>query len=219
MKPVVIVAAGGLGREAAAVIERSNEWDLIGFLDDQPALAGTEICGKPVLGSIASAADRADVSLLVCAGKGHARRAIVARLRELGVTDNRYATVIAADVHIPESCSIGPGSLLLSGTVLTSDVTLGSHVVVMPGVVLTHDNGVGDFATLCAQVALGGKVSVGEAAYLGMGCLVREGLSVGTESVLGMGAVLLHDLPPGETWIGMPARNISDSSTLQEKVS
>lgn len=215
----MIVAASGLAREAAAVIERSNEWELMGFLDDNPALAGTEISGKPVLGRIAAVQDHPAASLLLCAGKGQSRRAIAARLRGLGVTADRYAALIAPDVHVPTSCSIGGGSILLSGTVLTADVTVGTHVVTMPGVVLTHDNQIGDFATLCAQVTLGGNVVVGEAAYLGMGALVREGLTVGVDAVLGMGSTLLKDLPPGETWVGAPAEDIRRRFNHQEKSS
>lgn len=219
MKQLVIVAAGGLGREAASVVERSAEFDLIGFLDDAPALTGTTVAGAPVLGGLAAVREFPDASLLVAAGKGQGRRAIVGRLRDLGVTADRYATLIAPDVHIPASCTVGHGSILLSGTVLTADVTVGAHVVTMPGVVLTHDDQLCDFATLCAQVALGGNVAVGQAAYLGMGALAREGITLGDESVLGMGSVLLTDLPEGETWVGTPARNILHSSTIQEKAS
>ena len=46
MKQLVIIAAGGLGREAADLVERSEEWDLIGFLDDDPLGGWDEGCGQ-----------------------------------------------------------------------------------------------------------------------------------------------------------------------------
>ena len=219
MKDLVIVAASGLAREAAAVIERSTEWNLIGFLDDAPTLVGAVVADKPVLGGLDAVRDHPGAWLLVCAGKGQARRAIASRLSELGVTSDRYATLIAPDVYLPTTCTVGRGSILLSGTVLTADVAVGTHVVTMPGVVLTHDNRVLDYATLCAQVTLGGNVTVGEAAYLGMGALVRERLTIGENAVLGMGAALLRDLPAGQTWAGVPAEAIRLRTTFQEKVS
>jgi sugar O-acyltransferase (sialic acid O-acetyltransferase NeuD family) len=212
---LLLIAASGLARETAAVVARGSECELVGYLDDAPGLAGTTISSKPVLGGIGAIRQHPKARLLVCAGKGQTRRAIVARLRELGVTDDRFATLVAPDVHVPASCSIGPGSIVLSGTVMTADVSVGAHVVAMPGVVLTHDDVVGDYATLCAGVTLGGSVTVGEAAYLGMGALVRERLTVGAESILGMGSVLLHDLPRGEIWAGLPAGSIHPTTQLE----
>lgn len=216
MTELLIVAAGGLAREVAAVVDHSS-WELIGFLDDDPALSGTTVAGRPVLGAISAVTSFSRASVLVCAGSGQARRAIVGRLLDLGVTDDRYATVVSPDVRVPASCQVGVGSILLGGTVLTADVSVGRHVVAMPGVVLTHDNRIADYATLCARVALGGDVCIGRAAYLGMGALVRERLTVGADSVLGMGAVLLHDLPAGETWAGVPAEPLRTRTAPQEK--
>ena len=73
-------------------------------------------------------------------------------------------------------CTIGHGSIVLPGCVLTCDVEVGDHVVLMPRVVLTHDNSLGDFATLAAGVTLGGNTLIGSAAYLGMNSSVRQGL-------------------------------------------
>jgi len=145
---------------------------------------------------------------VVCAGKGSIRRTIVARLAQLGVGPDRYTKVIDPSVHVPANCSVGLGSILLSGTVLTADVQVGAHVVCMPNVVLTHDDVLSDFATLAAGVVLGGSVLVGEAAYIGMNASVREQRQVGAEATLGMGSVLLTDQPATTTWAGVPAKEI-----------
>lgn len=215
MTELLIVAAGGLAREVAAAVEDSS-WELLGFLDDDPALQGNELAGRRVLGGIESVSSFPDAAILVCAGRGHARRAIVKRLQGQGVTEDRYATVVAPDVRVPTGCEVGAGSVLLSGTVLTADVSIGRHVVAMPGVVMTHDDQIADFATLCARVTLGGNVRIGESAYLGMGSTVRERTEVGAGSILGMGAVLLRDLPEGETWAGTPAQPLRSRHDIQE---
>jgi acetyltransferase-like isoleucine patch superfamily enzyme len=75
-------------------------------------------------------------------------------------------------------------------------------------VTFTHDDDVADFATFAAGVSLGGGVRIGRAAYLGMNSSVRERTSVGAYATIGMGAAVLSNVPDGETWVGVPAREI-----------
>ena len=207
MSGLLVVAAGGLAREVLEVVRAARAFtgDLR-VLDDAPQTWGGELNGAPVAGGLEEVKRYENHEVLVCAGRGVVRRGLVARLAELGVEPERYATVVHPSVRLPASCEVGAGTVLLAGVVLTATVHLGRHVVAMPNVTLTHDDQVADFVTLCAGVSLGGTVCVGEAAYLGMNSSVREELSVGSDTVLGMGSVLLQDLPDGETWAGVPAR-------------
>jgi len=204
--PLLLVAASGLAREVAEAARRAGR-EVLGAVDDDPSTWGTTRAGGlPVLGGIETLDAHRGADLVLCPGRGSARAALAARLRERGF--ERFATVVDPSCVAPQSCEVGAGSVLLAGTVLTASVRVGRHVVCMPQVVMTHDDVVGDHATLAAGVRLGGGVHVGDGAYLGMGSSVRENLSVGAGSILGMGSVLLEDLPDGATWVGVPARQL-----------
>lgn len=209
MTSLLILGAGGLAREALAVEQLLGRFDQVALIDDDHSLWGTQVGGAPVLGGLEHVMKHPTSSLVVCVGQGSARRHIVNRLTELDIEEQRYTTIIDPRVSMSSSCTVGRGSVLLAGTVLTTDVQLGRHVVAMPHVTLTHDDVVEDYVTLCAGVTLGGEVHVGEAAYLGMASSVRERLDVGAGSVLGMAAALLEPLPVGETWAGVPARPLN----------
>jgi sugar O-acyltransferase (sialic acid O-acetyltransferase NeuD family) len=206
MSGLILVAASGLAREVLAVVGTTGSHDQILIVDDDPALAGTHVDGVEVVGGLDAVRRHPNHLLLVCAGRGVVRRALVSRLSELGVGPDRYATVIHPGIDAPDGCTVGAGSILLAQVAMTAHVSVGRHAVLMPNVTLTHDDVVDDYATLCAGVSLGGSVRVGEAAYVGMNASVREGLTIGSEAVLGMGAALVADLPPRSTWTGVPAR-------------
>ncbi|MFI2753374.1 NeuD/PglB/VioB family sugar acetyltransferase [Cellulomonas sp. P22] len=208
---LLLVAAGGLAREVLALVRTHDLFDVVGLLDDSAALAGTDVDGVPVLGGVEDVVAHPGAALLVCAGRGSAREALVKRLAGAGAGRERFATVVHPAVEVPDGSHVGPGSVVLAGVVLTTAVTLGEHVVVMPNVTLTHDDTVEDFATLCAGVSLGGSVTVGAGAYLGMNASVRERVHVGAGATLGMGAALVADLPDGETWAGVPASRLGDA--------
>lgn len=206
MRNLLLLGAGGLAREAAMAEQRSHR--IIGILDDDPQLRGGRIADLDVLGEIHLAAEH-DADLLVCVGSGSARRTIVRRLAALGVTDGRYATLTDRAVRIPSSCVVGVGCIILAGSVLTADATIGRHVVLMPNATVTHDDILEDFVTVAAGAALGGSVVLGEASYLGMNASVRQRVRVGADATIGMGAAVLEDVPSGETWVGVPARRLA----------
>jgi sugar O-acyltransferase (sialic acid O-acetyltransferase NeuD family) len=228
-EPIVLVGAGGFGRETAEAVHAVNEahrdrhgsdrWDLRGFLDDDPARWGTDVSGTPVTGPLTALADDPDARAVVCAGNPRDRTAkarIVDRLAGLGVDDGRYATVVHPGASLARSCLLGPGTVVLAGVVATADVTVGAHVGLMPQVVVTHDDRLADFVIAGSGARLAGGVTVGTGAYLGAGCLIREYLHIGRWALIGMGAALTHDVPDGEVWAGVPARFLRHSELPQE---
>lgn len=213
MTELLLLAASGLARETMASIRAAATHaeasghppdKIVALLDDDVAVQGTAIDGVPVLGPLDLAAARTEL-LLICAGSGQARAAIEARLAALGVGRDRYATHLHPSVSVGQGSTIGPGSILLAGCVLTCDVTLGAHAVLMPHTVLTHDDVVGDFVTFGAGTALAGRVHVGDRAYLGMHSSVRQDVRINDDVVVGMGSVVLRDIPAGAIWAGNPA--------------
>lgn len=208
MSELLLIAATGLAREVLATVRCSGRYDVAGFLDEDEDLAGTEVDGAPVLGTIDDSIHYPHTFFVVCLDSGRLRQVVVERLNGLGIGTNRFATVIDSSVRIPEGCRIGRGSVLLQNVSLAASVTLGSHVLAMPGVILAHDGVVADYATFAAGTSIGGDVRIGRGAYLGMNSSVRGGTLIGQYSTIGMGAAVLGDVPAGETWVGVPARPV-----------
>ena len=205
---LLIVGAGGFARETAQAVLDDDSLELLGHLDDNPALHGTAVDGVPVLGGCDLVHELTDAQVVVCVGSPRDYGVRARLVRRFGLPEQRYATVVHPTAVVSRSSTVGPGSVLLAHTVLTASVRVGAHVAVMPQVVLTHDDTVADFATIASGVRLGGGVRLGTGAYVGAGALLREYTSVGAWSLVGAGSTVLGDVPPGEVWVGSPARRL-----------
>jgi sugar O-acyltransferase (sialic acid O-acetyltransferase NeuD family) len=208
---LVLIGSGGFARETAEAVRAINArratWQLLGFLDDDPARHGQRVCGLPVLGAVELVHELPAARVAICTGRPDnylSRRAIAGRL---GLDDDRYATIIHPTATVGTSCSVGSGSVLLAHVDLTADVTVGRHVTIMPQVVVTHDCRVDDWATIAAGVRFGGGCQIGAEAYIGSACAVREGVTVGSRALIGMGSLVLADVPAERLWYGTPARD------------
>jgi sugar O-acyltransferase (sialic acid O-acetyltransferase NeuD family) len=201
---VVIVGAGGHGREVFDVVEACGGAEVVGFVDDgTPDASLVEALGHRLLGTTAALDDLTDVAVLIGIGDPRIRAEVASRL---------HAPPAPAMVHplasMGSGCSIGPGSVVAAGARLTTNISLGQHCYVGPNATIGHDTRLRDFATLYPGAVVSGSVTVGRAATVGAAASVKQGIHIGAQSRVGMGAAATHDVPEASTVVGVPARRV-----------
>ncbi len=191
-----------------AVNEDRTQWNILGFIDDNPALAGTAIWDHPVLGPASLLTQPAFRNCRIAIGVANDRDIFVRqRIRKsLDVTIERFPAIIHPSAVVSKRSQIGAGSALFSGTFLSNNCAIGMHALVLQGAVISHDTNIADWATVCAGVAMGGGVQVGDGAFVGLGARVYPNVKIGRGSRVGLGSVVLRDVGDGETVSGSPAR-------------
>lgn len=208
---IVIVGAGGLGREVLATLRAANvarkQWNVLGFLDSTPGLLGTEVSGVPVLGDDDWCRNNNEESLrFICAiGDPKIRCRVVNKLSAMNC---KFASVIHPDVRVPDSVKIGDGTVIMAGTQFTTDVTIGSHVVVYVNCSITHDVRIGDFCLISSGGSLSGESVLEEGVSLGTGVNVLPRKRIGAWAIIGAGSVITRDIPGNATAVGVPCRVI-----------
>lgn len=216
---IVIVGAGSLGREILATLRAGNsagkQWNVLGFLDSAPGLAGTEVSGVAVLGDDEWSRNNADASLrFICAiGDPKIRRQVVNKLSAMNC---KFALVVHPDVRVPDSVKIGDGTVIMAGTQFTTDVTIGSHVVVYVNCSITHDVRVGDFCLIPSGCTLSGESVLEEGVLLGAGVNVLPRKRIGAWAIIGAGSVVTRDIPGNATAVGVPCRVIREHNRRYE---
>ncbi len=137
-------------------------------------------------------------------------------------------TVIRTGVRVGAGCEVGPFSHLRVGTVLEDGAEIGNFTETKkarlgPGVKAKHLSYLGDVeigertnvgaGTIVANYDGRAKhhTRIGREAFIGSGSVLIAPTVVGDGATTGGGAVVTRnsEIPPGEVWVGVPARPIA----------
>jgi sugar O-acyltransferase (sialic acid O-acetyltransferase NeuD family) len=206
---LVIVGAGGFGREVAWLASEVLEpYRVIGFLDDQHDLAERDLGGFPHLGPVTDWQRHADASFVVAIGNPRTRASVVERMNACGTVN--YGSLVHRDCRIGPACSLGAGSIVCAGCILTTNVVVGAHTIINIGSTIGHDVRIGAFVTLAPQAAVSGCVTIATGVEVGTAASIRQGLTIGEGGMLGMGSALTKNIPPNTFFFGVPAKRVKE---------
>ena len=205
---IVIVGAGGFGRETLDVVRDIDpgaaQWQFVGFVSAAEPDAGTlQRIGAAWLGDDEHFLQRPSATHYVVAiGDPALRRQLVDRYDAAGLTP---ITLIHPTSTIGTDVQIGEGTVICAHTSITTNIRIGRHVHVDRASTVGHDCVLEDFVTLHPGSVISGGVRIGFGARVGTNACVLPGIIVGDAATVGAGAVVTRDVPESTTVAGVPA--------------
>ncbi|MPQ44856.1 acetyltransferase [Clostridium tarantellae] len=209
MKDLVIIGAGGFGREVAWLVEEINEnkkqWNLLGFIDDDISKQGKELNGYKILGTLEYLKGKENIYYVCAVGASKLRSLIVDRCNKF---DLKAATLIHPNVNISKTNKIGEGSIITSRNIITVNCIIEEHVIINLNCTIGHDVIIKDFVTINPSVSISGNCVIEKCVQIGTGARIIQQKIIGENSIIGAGAVVVKDIEKNKTAVGVPAKII-----------
>jgi sugar O-acyltransferase (sialic acid O-acetyltransferase NeuD family) len=209
LNSVVIVGAGGFGREVLEIFKDQNKikptWDIIGFVDDSKELHGKKLNGYPVLGGLdwLEKNNKANPGCVCAIGQPEIRKKVVSKLKRIDV---KFYNAVHPSVIMSELVKLGEDVIISAGSILTVNIQVGDHVHIDTNCSIAHDVVIGSYCRLSPGVKINGCDRLGEGVFIGSGATLVQEISVGNWSTVGAGAVVTEDVSDNVIAVGIPAR-------------
>jgi sugar O-acyltransferase (sialic acid O-acetyltransferase NeuD family) len=220
-QPLVLLGGGGELPQYLEALELTAQrggprFDLVGILDDNPALQGRSVHSLPVLGPLSRAADWPEARLLWGLGSLRYPTGRLSVFHRLGLPLARYLTLVHPDAFVSPKAAIAPGVTILAGSRVTAGARLAPHSSLGFHCLVEHDSEIGPGTLFSGGCIVAGHVRIGAGCFLGQGCNIKDGARIGHCATVGMGTVVLHDIEDGQIVVGNPGRVLRTASLPPE---
>ncbi len=210
MKKLIIVGAGGFGREVYAWAKDHPDcgtiWGIAGFLDDDAGALSGYHHPVEVIDSVEEHQPAAD-ELFVCAiGSPLIKKKVCEALLGRSAT---FISLVHPSVILGENIKLGNGVVLCPRVTLTADVSIGDFAAINCHSSVGHDVVIGEWGTISGHCDLTGNTRYGAGAFLGTGVRIVPGRSVGEFAYVGAGSVVIRSVKNGQKVFGNPAQALA----------
>lgn len=206
MKDLIIVGAGGHGREVLEWVKDINAgkptWNVLGFIDDNPAKLADKKSSCQIIGKI----EDWQVEENQCFALGIAAPLLKERVTKLLVDRGaEFVSVIHPSARIAESAIYGLGLVAYPNAGIGPDARVGDFVTLLSSKI-GHDAWVGDYTTISSHCGVNGEVRLGKRVFLGSHVAIVPNKRIGDDVYVGLGSVVINDVESNGKVFGNPAR-------------
>jgi sugar O-acyltransferase (sialic acid O-acetyltransferase NeuD family) len=193
MKDVIIIGCGGHGAEIDEYIAYSEKQDgkklfnVIGFLDDNPAHYYNYKLSAPFLGGVKDHVVQKDCNYIMGIANLAFRKLLVNKFSLEGAN---FITFIHCSAYVSASAQIGKGVVIAPHVNVGPNVKIGDFTFLNSRSSMGHDTIIGKYNFISPNVCFSGFSNIGDDNFFGINSATIPGIKVGNRNKIEAGMVL-----------------------------
>ena len=205
MKVIFLGAANPETSRMIKAVERTQpNFNVLGFIDNDPKKKATIFLGYPVFGGfeILDEVMKDDVYFVnLITGSTKTRYETSRYMAQKGC---RFANFIHPSIDLTMT-TMGVGNYIQEGVIIQADAQIGNNSSIHIGALVAHEVTIGDSVFIAHACSISGSVQIGDGVFMGTNATIIPHLRIGKWATIGAGAVLIEDVPDYATVVGNPA--------------
>ena len=210
MKNLVIIGAGGCGREilqwAKDINKLEKRWNIKGFIDDNlDALSGKK-CDVTVLAKIDEYQISEDDEFTCGIGNSKIRKMVIEKLEAKGA---KFVNLIHPSANISESSTLGKAVVIYPYALISDNAQIGDGCIINMYSSIAHDSVLGEYCTISAHCDVTGMCTLGDRVFMGTTSHMVPSSRIGNDVYICAGSTVMTRLRDGAKVLGNPAKKIN----------
>jgi sugar O-acyltransferase (sialic acid O-acetyltransferase NeuD family) len=195
-----IIGYGGFAQEVCNSIKKTDNVEInVFFIDDEYYIGQEKTI--PI-----SKFNPKEYEVIIAIGDPKIRFNMVSKLPK----ETKYFTHIHKSVIIlGDDVEIGHGSIICAGSILTSNIKIGSHCQLNLQTTIGHDTSLGNFFTSAPGVKISGNCEIGDKVYFGTNSCTKQKIKITNNVTIGLNSGVVKDINESGVYIGTPSKKIN----------
>ena len=209
MNDLIIIGAGGLGREIYNLATQCGgylvNFRIKGFLDDNLLALDKFNVYPPILGRIEDYCIGENDVFTCSFGNVKSKKHTIESLKGRG---GKFISLIHPTAIINFTAILGVGCIVFPFAQVGSAAVVGDYVLIQSYAGVSHDVQIGDYTRIDVQVLCVGGVVIGNNVTVHSGAILNHKVVVEDNAVVGATSFVIRRVKQGSTVFGNPAKEL-----------
>ena len=188
-RKIVLIGAGGHAKSCINLIERLNDFKIIGLTDSKKR---GYLLNYKILGDDTILEQKKFRNINLCLSFGsifniNLREKIFQKFKNKGFN---FPILVSKESSISKFSEIGSGTMIMGNTFVNAGASIGENCIINNNSLIEHDVKIGNNSQISTSVTINGSCKIGKNCFIGSGTIIRNNIKIKNNTFIKMASII-----------------------------